>query len=201
MLDEQGRLKIVDFSGSGIDGKSALVTYNFHSKEPWSAEPTKKTDIFALASAMYEMATGYLPYYSSSPALVQHHFRERLWPSDLNEICNQEYAQLIRDCWELSCYRADSVEKRLRNIRLPQPSPCVGQHLTGQLSPSLVSPTHPQHGQRAWGAESQCNIKSEQSYTPKSKSGKKARSRHGAKEFRRRTKTRRIFNYFSCNGR
>ncbi|KAJ5712502.1 kinase-like protein [Penicillium malachiteum] len=61
IIDHSDRIKIIDFSGSGIDGVEALVCYSWFSFRP-SPIVNIQTDIFAFGSMLFELDTGKYPY-------------------------------------------------------------------------------------------------------------------------------------------
>lgn len=102
LLDRRDDLKLADFSGSSITDMPdcpALVTYDTRSRLPNIDEPNRASDLFALGSAIYEMATGDLPYPSLPAREVQRLFFQREFPNlDRPGIC-PAIAQVIRRCW------------------------------------------------------------------------------------------------------
>ena len=55
ILDRSGHLKFIDFAGSGIDGKPALVCYEWCSYQPGSS-PDVKTDISLLVHCCLKLS-------------------------------------------------------------------------------------------------------------------------------------------------
>ncbi|KAH8731577.1 hypothetical protein GQ44DRAFT_805579, partial [Phaeosphaeriaceae sp. PMI808] len=53
----QGRLKIINFEGSSIDGEDAGACYEWFSYKESSPGVSQKTDIFAFGCAIYEVIT------------------------------------------------------------------------------------------------------------------------------------------------
>ncbi|KAH6677866.1 kinase-like domain-containing protein [Plectosphaerella plurivora] len=107
LLDTHGNVKISDFSGSGMftDKKGylpALVTYDERSRKPGTSGATVQTDIFALGSAIYELATGHLPYSDLPNSQVRSLFARKQWPDDLESIkaAFPAMRNAIYKCWE-----------------------------------------------------------------------------------------------------
>ncbi|KAK7974439.1 hypothetical protein PG989_016287 [Apiospora arundinis] len=104
LLDREGILKLADFSGSGIENTQyrALVIYDPRSRLSNLDQPDKASDLFALGSAMYEMATGHLPYPRLSTKQVQQRLFGKQFP-DLEELRGKapEIAEAIRGCWNV----------------------------------------------------------------------------------------------------
>lgn len=116
LLDANDNVKISDFSGSGIYKKqkgylSALVIYDNRSRKPGTSEATAETDIFALGSAIYELATGYLPYADRLESQVNILFEAKEWPEDLESIkaASPAMRNAIFDCWNGAYKDVDEV--------------------------------------------------------------------------------------------
>jgi len=71
LLDSSDSVRLVDFAGSSLDNSPSTVNYEVQSRLPGLLKPSKQSDIFALGSAIYEMATGVKPYEKMSYREVQ----------------------------------------------------------------------------------------------------------------------------------
>jgi serine/threonine protein kinase len=98
LLDSSDIVKLADFAGSSIGDIAASVNYAVRSRLPGVSKPTKKSDIFALGSAMYEMATGHPPYEKLSNSTVQKLYRKGEFPADVDDVPG--LGKTIRKCWE-----------------------------------------------------------------------------------------------------
>lgn len=118
LLDSDDSLKISDFSGSSISCFEPLATvdYDIHSKLPDQDEPTTQSDLFALGSAMYEMATGYLPYEGLSTTKIVTNFRNKRFPVMNVNAKYSHFADIIYACWNLKFDTAHQVVKRLKDL-------------------------------------------------------------------------------------
>ncbi|KAK8073488.1 hypothetical protein PG994_004387 [Apiospora phragmitis] len=103
LLDRHGNLKLADFSGSSIENTyRALVTYDLRSRLSNFGEPDKASDLFALGCAIYEMATGHLPYHYLPSKQVQQKLFRKVFPSlEHLERRAPEIAEAIRGCWNV----------------------------------------------------------------------------------------------------
>ncbi|KAK7973148.1 hypothetical protein PG988_007282 [Apiospora saccharicola] len=104
LLDLDDNLKLADFSGSSIEGSDcrALVIYDLRCRLSNVDDPDQASDLFALGCAIYEMATGHLPYHDLPSKEVQRRFFRRKFPS-LDDL--KRDAPLIADaidgCWHV----------------------------------------------------------------------------------------------------
>ena len=98
LLDSSDTIKLADFAGSSIDDSDVSINYEVRSRLPNVDKPNKKSDIFALGSAMYEMATGHRPYEKLSYITIQNLYRKGDFPKDVDSI--PELGKVIRKCWE-----------------------------------------------------------------------------------------------------
>jgi hypothetical protein len=96
MLSADGTVKVGDFAGSSIDGSAPTVDYEIRSKLPRSGEPDEISDIFALGSAIWEMATGWAPYADKTWREV-HGLYKRGRFERLRSM--PELDSIIRKCW------------------------------------------------------------------------------------------------------
>jgi hypothetical protein len=96
MLSADGTVKLGDFAGSSIDGSTPTVDYEVRSKLPRSDEPDEISDIFALGSAIWEMATGLAPYVDKTWREVHGLFKRNRFPR-LKSM--PELDCVIRKCW------------------------------------------------------------------------------------------------------
>lgn len=76
LLDSHFRLRIIDFTGSSLDGSyfSAVESIRFWLPRPWEATSTVTTDLFALGSTIYEIMTGIQPYAQCTDEEVENLF-------------------------------------------------------------------------------------------------------------------------------
>lgn len=97
MLDCALRLRIIDFSGSSIDGKwhSAMDRTRFCLPRSWEEQSIVVTDIFALGSTIYEIMTGKAPYEALSDEEVEYQFKARIFPGVETRLCGE----VIKGCW------------------------------------------------------------------------------------------------------
>jgi serine/threonine protein kinase len=96
LLDAKDDLKLADFAGSSIDGSEASVNYEVRSRLPGISKPTEKSDIFALGSALFELATGSPPYSGESNKAVQNLYK-KLKFADVSML--PELGPIIKKCW------------------------------------------------------------------------------------------------------
>jgi len=106
LLSAEGTVKIGDFAGSSIDGSSATVDYEVRSKLAVAGEPNEVSDIFALGSAMWEMAMGSPPFKDESWREVHGLYKRGKFPK-LKSM--PELGRIIRNCWEQRYHSAQDV--------------------------------------------------------------------------------------------
>jgi len=144
LLDSTDSVKLADFAGSSVDGSVATVGYEIRSRLPGADEPNEMTDIFALGSAMYEMATGKRPYEDKSAREVQNLYKRGRFPK-LSEI--PDLGRVIENCWQQLYGSAREVVDDLDNINSRQPQPSRLEEKPTKLSPDREAPsTYFHHG-------------------------------------------------------
>jgi len=99
LLSSDNTLKLADFAGSSINGSPSTVNYEVRSRSPGVDEPNELSDIFALGSAIWEMATGSPPYQDKPWREVRGLYKRGKFPK-LKSI--PELGNIIRKCWEQS---------------------------------------------------------------------------------------------------
>ncbi len=97
LLDWCDNAKLSDFAGSSIDGCPALVLPSQHSEHPrWpAANPTMRSELFALGSALYEIETTNKPYHDETDSQVFDLFEQDIFP-DTKELL---LGRAIEKCW------------------------------------------------------------------------------------------------------
>jgi len=107
LLDSRLRLRIIDFSGSSIDGSyfSALESARFCLPRPWEAPSTIVTDVFALGSTIYEIITSTQPYAQHTDEEVEALFGKGIFPPVDSIPCGE----LIKRCWNSEVHSAEEI--------------------------------------------------------------------------------------------
>ncbi|KAH8907421.1 kinase-like protein, partial [Coniochaeta sp. PMI_546] len=100
VLDDHLCLKVIDFSGSSIDGSRTEtcpgVRYTAPNlSRPSKQAPTVKTDLFSLGSTIYYIMTGKAPFQEFQSEEVGRRYSSHDFP-DLNGI---PFAEIIQSCW------------------------------------------------------------------------------------------------------
>jgi len=99
-------LKLADFSGSSVNGSPLSVEYEYWSEMPGSDEPSQQADIFALGSAIFEIATGSPPYEGKSWREVHGLYKRSIFP-DVKELGH--LGPIILSCWKQEYDTADEI--------------------------------------------------------------------------------------------
>jgi serine/threonine protein kinase len=117
LVDKDNRLRIIDFSGSAIDNKRALVLENDRVFLPRSLagfSSSVSTDLLAFGSTMYEIMTGTQPFAELDGGgegdEVQQRYMRQEFPSVEGIACGQ----IIRNCWTCSFDSAKAVDLAIR---------------------------------------------------------------------------------------
>jgi serine/threonine protein kinase len=96
LLDSANVLKLCDFAGSSVLGSRAAIVYEVWSRLSHKGEPTRKSDLFALGSAIYEMSTKQPPYRTKPYAEIPKLYQSGRFPS-VKRIAS--LGNVIRNCW------------------------------------------------------------------------------------------------------
>lgn len=115
LLDSTLRLRIIDFSGSSIDGKwaSAFEGVRFCLPRPWEEQSTVVTDLFALGSTIYEIMTGSKPYEDLPDDEVESRYQQRMFPNVTTICCGA----VIEGCWRAEVRSAAEVMRRIKKAK------------------------------------------------------------------------------------
>ncbi|KAJ6016304.1 kinase domain containing protein [Penicillium herquei] len=97
LLDTTLNIKIIDFSGSSLDGSKPASGEGtrFYLPRHWRDPPTVATDLFALGSTLYEVFQETSPYEDIPSDQVEALFKRKEFPS----VSAIPYGQIIEQCW------------------------------------------------------------------------------------------------------
>lgn len=112
LSDESLDIKIIDFSGSSLDGSkptSGEGTRLFLPRD-WRTLPTVTTDLFALGSTLYEIFQGTSPHEDVSSDEVEKLFINNDFPAVSHIPCGH----IIRQCWLSKVDSAGLVQEALK---------------------------------------------------------------------------------------
>ena len=117
MLDEELRLKIIDFEGSSFDGAkgSAMESTRYFLPRPREEMSTVMTELFALGSLVYEIMAGKQPYVELEDEEVTDLYTRKRFPPVDHLPCGD----IIMKCWLSEANSAEdvynSIKARLEN--------------------------------------------------------------------------------------
>jgi serine/threonine protein kinase len=108
LLDAVLDIKIIDFSGSSLDGSKPASGEGtrFYLPRHWRDPPTVATDLFALGSTLYEVFQGVSPYDEIPSNHVEELYRRKEFP----DICDVSCGEIIKQCWLSQVASAEQVQ-------------------------------------------------------------------------------------------
>lgn len=114
LLDTTFDIKIIDFSGSSLDGSKPASGEGtrFFLPRHWRDQPTVATDLFALRSTLYEIFQGTSPYEEIHSDQVERLFTQKEFPGVSNILCGQ----IIKQCWLSQVDSAADVQTAVQAI-------------------------------------------------------------------------------------
>lgn len=114
LLDATLNIKIIDFSGSSLDGSKPASGEGtrFYLPRHWRDPPTVATDLFALGSTLYEVFQRTSPYEEIPSDQVEENFKRNEFPDVSTIPCGQ----IIKQCWLSQVDSAEHVQAFMRDI-------------------------------------------------------------------------------------
>jgi serine/threonine protein kinase len=109
-LDNNLHAKLLDFSGSSLDGSEPFVVVTASHKCPGNDLKSTRADLFALGSTLYEILTGEPPYYGLGlkDMEITDRFKKSKFP-DTKSLGPMD--DIIMRCWQGRFISADDVLK------------------------------------------------------------------------------------------
>lgn len=92
-----------------------MVDYAVHYRLPDVEEPDRASDLFALASVMYEIVYGQVPYADLKSEEIERRFRAGRFPC-LDEVGNRRLGIIITGCWQQEFASAKKVAQCLERL-------------------------------------------------------------------------------------
>lgn len=116
LLDAALDIRIIDFSGSSVDGSKPASGEGtrFYLPRHWRDPPTVTTDLFALGSTLYEILQGTSPYEEIPSDEVERLFTQKEFPDVSGIPCGP----IIKQCWLSQVDSAAYVQAAVRDIIL-----------------------------------------------------------------------------------
>lgn len=129
LLDATLNIKIIDFSGSSLDGSKPASGEGtrFYLPRHWRDPPTVATDLFALGSTLYEVFQGTSPYEEIPSDQVEECFKRKEFPN----VSAIPYGQIIKQCWLSQVDSAEHVQAFMRDIICSELNADYIPHLDG----------------------------------------------------------------------
>lgn len=114
LLDTALDIKIIDFSGSSLDGSKPASGEGtrFFLPRHWRDQPTVTTDLFALGSTLYEIFQGTSPCEEIPSDEVGTLFTQKVFPDVSGIPCGQ----IIKQCWLSQVDSAAQVQTAVGDI-------------------------------------------------------------------------------------
>lgn len=111
VLDEELRLRVIDFEGSSLDGSRAtsVELVNYYLPRPFDDPPTATTEVFALGSFIYEIMTGNPPYKELDDDEITELFVKKQFPPVDHLPCGD----IMMKCWHSQLHSAKEVHALL----------------------------------------------------------------------------------------
>ncbi|PWY87142.1 kinase domain-containing protein [Aspergillus sclerotioniger CBS 115572] len=114
LLDATLNIKIIDFSGSSLDGSKPASGEGtrFFLPRHWKDQPTVATDLFALGSTLYEIFQGISPYEELPSDEVEKLYKQKSFPDISDIVCGN----IIEQCWLSQVDSAARVQSAIGEI-------------------------------------------------------------------------------------
>ncbi|KAL3489527.1 kinase-like domain-containing protein [Aspergillus germanicus] len=113
LLDATLNIKIIDFSGSSLDGSKSASGEGtrFYLPRHWRDPPTLAMDLFALGSTLYEVFQGASPYEDIPSDQVKELFRQKEFPN----VSGIPYREITKQCWLSQVDSAEQVQALIQD--------------------------------------------------------------------------------------